>query len=147
MPARCAPIALIDGDRWVVIRNRQPHPALWEGEIGSGISCLSLPCTRYSQDRMSDPDRQVPGSHRSALLPAAPPPAAGAAGALVRTLWVAVWPPLGIAGVFLCLALLDLPAMLPPSLHLALLVAMGLAFVALLVRGFARIDGPRRAGR
>jgi diaminopimelate decarboxylase len=28
-----APIAMIDGDRWFVIRNRQPHAALWEGEI------------------------------------------------------------------------------------------------------------------
>jgi diaminopimelate decarboxylase len=27
-----APIALIDGDRWALIRNRQPHAALWQGE-------------------------------------------------------------------------------------------------------------------
>jgi diaminopimelate decarboxylase len=27
-----APIALIDGDRWCVIRNREEHSALWEGE-------------------------------------------------------------------------------------------------------------------
>jgi len=26
------PIAMVDGDRWAVIRNRQPHAALWEGE-------------------------------------------------------------------------------------------------------------------
>ena len=28
-----APIALVDGDRWAVIRDRQSHTALWQGEI------------------------------------------------------------------------------------------------------------------
>ena len=26
------PIAMVDGDRWAVIRARQPHERLWEGE-------------------------------------------------------------------------------------------------------------------
>ncbi|MDR3472439.1 MAG: DUF4175 family protein, partial [Devosia sp.] len=42
---------------------------------------------------------------------------------LFERIWPAVWPPLGVAGAFLCAALLDLPALLPPMLHLALLVA------------------------
>ncbi|HEY0421632.1 MAG TPA: diaminopimelate decarboxylase, partial [Acetobacteraceae bacterium] len=27
-----APIAMVDGDRWAPIRERQPHEALWEAE-------------------------------------------------------------------------------------------------------------------
>ena len=33
---------------------------------------------------------------------------------LFERVWPALWPPLGVAGVFVCVALLDLPALLPP---------------------------------
>lgn len=91
---------------------------------------------------MSDPDRQVPDPTDPLFYRLRRRRRLARLALWFERVWVAVWPPLGIAGVFLCLALLDLPAMLPPSLHLALLVAMGLAFVALLVRGFARMTAP-----
>src|SRR5580658_6037445 len=56
--------------------------------------------------------------------------------------WVALWPALGLAGVFLCVALLDLLSLLPPGLHVALLVVGGLAVLALLVNGLRRIAVP-----
>jgi uncharacterized protein (TIGR02302 family) len=61
---------------------------------------------------------------------------------LFERLWVALWPPAGVAGAFVCLALLDIPAMLPPRMHVALLVTTAVAFLALLVRGLARIRSP-----
>ena len=33
-------------------------------------------------------------------------------------IWPALWPPLGVAGLFVCAALLDLPRMLPPWAHI-----------------------------
>src|SRR5208337_2362342 len=54
-------------------------------------------------------------------------------------------PPLGIAGAFLCAALLDLPAILPPMLHLVLLVAIGLAIAGLLARGLRHVVRPSEA--
>ena len=58
-------------------------------------------------------------------------------------LWPALWPALGAAGVFLCVALIGLPAMLPPLPHVLLLVA-AFAIVGLLLRralrGFASPD-------
>ena len=44
-------------------------------------------------------------------------------------LWPAAWPAVGIAGLFLVLALLDVLPFLPGWLHLALLVAFGAAFL------------------
>ena len=58
---------------------------------------------------------------------------------LFEQIWPALWPPLGVAGVFVCLALLDLPARLPPWLHLALLGGFGLAVLVLLVRAVRSI--------
>jgi hypothetical protein len=45
--------------------------------------------------------------------------------------WLALWPVLGLLGAFLLAALLGLPALLPPWLHLALLLALvaGLAWL------------------
>src|ERR1035437_847536 len=54
----------------------------------------------------------------------------------------AVWPPLGVVGAFLCAALLALPALLPPMLHLVLLVGIGLAIAGLLARGMRRVMRP-----
>ena len=56
--------------------------------------------------------------------------------------WPAIWPPLGVAGLFVLVALLDLPRLLPPGVHLALLVLTGLTIAGLLVRGLAGIAAP-----
>src|ERR1700729_3336115 len=40
---------------------------------------------------------------------------------LFERVWPALWPPLGVAGLFVCVALLDLPSYLPAAWHLALL--------------------------
>ncbi|MBV9777780.1 MAG: DUF4175 family protein, partial [Acetobacteraceae bacterium] len=61
---------------------------------------------------------------------------------LFERLWPALWPPLGVAGVFACLALLNLPRLLPPLGQAALLGAFALGVVALLARGIARLRAP-----
>jgi uncharacterized protein (TIGR02302 family) len=53
-----------------------------------------------------------------------------------------LWPPAGVAGLFICAALLDLPRLLPPWAHVALLVVTCLLIVGLLVRGFMRLRTP-----
>ncbi len=59
--------------------------------------------------------------------------------------WPAVAPAIGIAGVFVCGALLDIPRSLPPSVHMVVLVAFGMAFVAALGFGLRRVQKPRPA--
>ncbi len=61
---------------------------------------------------------------------------------LFEQLWPAIWPAVGVAGAFLCAALLDLPPLLPPWLHIALLVGTGAAILGLLARGLWRIRLP-----
>jgi uncharacterized protein (TIGR02302 family) len=61
---------------------------------------------------------------------------------LFERTWPAIWPPLAVAGAFLCAALLDLPPLLPPLGHLALVVGSGLAVAALLARGLWRVARP-----
>ena len=61
---------------------------------------------------------------------------------LVERVWPALWPPVGVLGAFLCAALLDVPALLPPLLHLLLLAATGLAAAGLLVDGLRRVRRP-----
>jgi uncharacterized protein (TIGR02302 family) len=61
---------------------------------------------------------------------------------LFEALWPAVWPPLAVIGVFLCVALLNLPPLLPAWLHVALLVAVTLLFAGLLVRSLRHIRMP-----
>lgn len=56
--------------------------------------------------------------------------------------WPAFWPPAGLAGAFLCAALLGLPGLLPPALHLALLVVWGLAELLLLARAVRAVRLP-----
>ncbi len=63
---------------------------------------------------------------------------------LFERLWPALWPPLGVAGVFACLALLDVPRLLPPLGQAGLLGAFALASAALLARGLALLRTPRR---
>jgi uncharacterized protein (TIGR02302 family) len=61
---------------------------------------------------------------------------------LFELAWPALWPPLGVVGLFLCAALLDLPRLLPPALHLALLGATGVAVLVLLLRGCKGLVAP-----
>ena len=68
--------------------------------------------------------------------------AAARAVLLVEQFWPAFWPPLGVAGLFVCLALLDLPGRLAPGLHTMLLVGFAAAILALLVRGIRAIVLP-----
>lgn len=57
-------------------------------------------------------------------------------------LWPALWPPLGVAGLFICLAFLGLPRLLPPLGQTLFLVLFALAALILLVRGIARLRAP-----
>jgi uncharacterized protein (TIGR02302 family) len=61
---------------------------------------------------------------------------------LFERVWPAIWPPLAVAGAFLCAALLGLPPLLPPLLHLALVAGIGLAVAVLLARGLWRVARP-----
>ncbi len=57
-------------------------------------------------------------------------------------LWPALWPPIGLAGAFLCLALLGLPQRLPGMAHTALLAAFAIGVAALLWRGLSGLAVP-----
>ena len=61
---------------------------------------------------------------------------------LFERAWPEAWPPLGILGVFLCLALLDLPRTLPAALHILLLAAFAVAFVWTAVRALRAVRVP-----
>ena len=61
---------------------------------------------------------------------------------LFERVWPAVWPPLGVIGAFAVIALLDLPALLPPLLHLAVLLGAAIATFILLVRGLRAVRLP-----
>jgi uncharacterized protein (TIGR02302 family) len=54
---------------------------------------------------------------------------------LFEGLWPALWPPLAVVGIFLCLALLDIPPLLPAWLHIGLLAFVLLVALGLLVQG------------
>ncbi len=84
---------------------------------------------------MPDPDRDLQARlrHRRALARLV---------LAFERLWPALWPALGLAGAFLCLALLDLPRLLPPILHALLLAAGALGLVALLALGLRRVRLP-----
>jgi uncharacterized protein (TIGR02302 family) len=61
---------------------------------------------------------------------------------LFEAVWPALWPPLAVIGVFLCAALLNLPPLLPASMHVALLALVLLAVLGLLVHGLRKIRLP-----
>lgn len=61
---------------------------------------------------------------------------------LFELVWPALWPAAGVTGVLLCAALLDLPGLLPPWLHLVLLVGVLAGIGFLLARGLSRVDRP-----
>lgn len=64
---------------------------------------------------------------------------------LFERLWPALWPAIGIAGLYLCLALFGVVEALPPAAHLALLGAAGIAVLVLLVRGLSCLRLPDTA--
>ena len=68
---------------------------------------------------------------------------------LIEAVWPALWPPLGVAGAFLCVALLDLPSLLPGWAHTALPFATGATILFLLYRELSRVrlPGPADADR
>lgn len=57
-------------------------------------------------------------------------------------LWPALWPAIGLAGLFVCLALFDLPRFLPPWPHAAVLAGFALGCLVLLWRGLRRFRPP-----
>jgi uncharacterized protein (TIGR02302 family) len=61
---------------------------------------------------------------------------------LFEAIWPALCAPLALIGVFVCAALLNLPPLLPSTLHVALLALILLAVVGLLFRGFRNIRLP-----
>jgi uncharacterized protein (TIGR02302 family) len=61
---------------------------------------------------------------------------------LFERIWPALWPPIGVAGLFVCAALLDLPRLLSPWGHITLLAVTGLVMVVLLAHGLRGIAAP-----
>ena len=64
---------------------------------------------------------------------------------LFEHLWPALWPPLGIAGVFVCAALLDLPSRLPAWMQAAVLGLVGVAILGTLFRALRSLAIPDEA--
>nr|WP_275668652.1 TIGR02302 family protein [Crenalkalicoccus roseus] len=64
---------------------------------------------------------------------------------LWEALWPRLWPPLGVAGLFLILALLGLPPLLPGWLHAALLAGFAAVVGLLAWRGFRGFAWPGAA--
>ncbi|MBV8526672.1 MAG: DUF4175 domain-containing protein [Acetobacteraceae bacterium] len=61
---------------------------------------------------------------------------------LFEYIWPALWPPLGVAGLFLCAALLNVPSAFPPQVHLAALLGVSGLLVGLLYRGLRGLRRP-----
>jgi uncharacterized protein (TIGR02302 family) len=61
---------------------------------------------------------------------------------LFERLWPVLWPPLGVLGAFICIALLDLPRLLPPLAHNLLLAAAAITIGGLVVRGLRSLRLP-----
>ena len=57
-------------------------------------------------------------------------------------LWPALWPMLCVAGFFLVMALFDLPSLVPPVAHAAILAAFALAFAIAAFRGLGSLIWP-----
>lgn len=61
---------------------------------------------------------------------------------LFERVWPVLWPPFAVAGVFVCVALLDLPRLLPSWAHIVLLAVTVLAVLGLLANGLRRVRPP-----
>lgn len=86
--------------------------------------------------RTDRPTEELPRALRAKL-------AATRTALVAERLTQALWLPFTLLLAALALALLDLPALLPGWLHLALLVLLGAAFLWLLWRGLRRLAWPR----
>ncbi len=64
---------------------------------------------------------------------------------MFERLWPALWPALGALGLCLCVALLDLPRMLPAWAHLLLLAVAAVVVLGLLGRALLRLSAPTPA--
>jgi uncharacterized protein (TIGR02302 family) len=64
---------------------------------------------------------------------------------LFERVWPAIWPALGAAGLFVIVALLDIPRMLPAWAHLVLLAGTFLLVAVLLWRGLSGVRRPDNA--
>ena len=90
--------------------------------------------TEQDQTELSGLSRRLAGRREQARLVL-----------LFERAWPALWPATGVAGLFIALALLGLPRILSPGVHLAYAATFLAAFLALLVRGVGRIRVPRDA--
>ncbi len=61
---------------------------------------------------------------------------------LFERVWPALWPAAGVLGVWVALALFDVPALLPAAWHVGALVVAAAAFALLLWRGLSRLRLP-----
>jgi uncharacterized protein (TIGR02302 family) len=61
---------------------------------------------------------------------------------LFERIWPAIWPPLGLAGAFAVVALLDLPGQLPAWAHAGLLALVAIGEIFLAVRAIRLIAAP-----
>jgi uncharacterized protein (TIGR02302 family) len=85
----------------------------------------------------------APGGERDRLLRRlAGRRALARAAILFERIWPALWPALGVAGLFVCAALLDLPRLLPPWWHIALLGVTAALVLGLLFRGLHDVVAP-----
>lgn len=82
------------------------------------------------------------GAARQVLHRLAERRALARAAILFERVWPVLWPPLAVIGVFLWLALLDIPRRLPPFVHLGLLLLTGGLALGLLVRGLRGVRVP-----
>jgi uncharacterized protein (TIGR02302 family) len=64
---------------------------------------------------------------------------------LFERVWPAIWPALGVAGLFVLVALLDIPRLLPAWAHLLLLAATFALVLYLLWRGLSGVRRPDNA--
>jgi uncharacterized protein (TIGR02302 family) len=64
---------------------------------------------------------------------------------LFERVWPAIWPPLGVVGLFVVVAFLNLPSLLPAWLHIAMLAGFGGAALTLLALGLRGIAAPNLA--
>jgi uncharacterized protein (TIGR02302 family) len=64
---------------------------------------------------------------------------------LFERVWPAIWPALGVAGLFVIVALLDIPRLLPAWAHLVLLAGTALLVGFLLWRGLSGVRRPDNA--
>ena len=87
------------------------------------------------------PDRQVPGIKSKVFR--------ARATLAWEALWPALWPAVGIAGIFLSLALLDILPALPGWLHALLLASFVIVFFSALIRALRKfmVPGPDAAKR